>query len=101
MSTLGFKARVDPLHMCFLACAQWLPQIHLWCDTCQPLGGQHGSQSRSLHASGARFFIEVIEQIVSRTESTCSHIFKATFTPDGFFTFVTRGVNFNLESYLI
>ena len=23
------------------------PEIHLWCDTCQPLGGQHGSQAVS------------------------------------------------------
>ena len=23
------------------------PEIHLWCDTCRPLGGQHGSQAVS------------------------------------------------------
>ena len=23
------------------------PEIHLWCDTCQPLGGQHGSRAVS------------------------------------------------------
>ena len=23
------------------------PEIHLWCDTCQPLGSQHGSQTIS------------------------------------------------------
>ena len=49
-SPLGFKARVDPLLVCFLACVQWIPEIHLWCDTCWPLGGQHGSQLHSLHA---------------------------------------------------
>ena len=48
MSPLGFKARVDPSLVCFIACMQWIPDIHLWCDTCWPLGGQHGSQSRSL-----------------------------------------------------
>ena len=50
MSTLGFKARGDPLLVCFLTCVQWIPQIHLWCDTCWPLYSQHGSQSHSLHA---------------------------------------------------
>ena len=40
----GFKARVGSLiwaaqrHMCYT-----FPEIHLWCDTYQPLGGQHGS----------------------------------------------------------
>ena len=28
---------------CFIACMKWNPQIHLWCDTCSPVGGQHGS----------------------------------------------------------
>ena len=27
------------------------PQIHLWCDTCWLYRGQHGSRSRSLHAT--------------------------------------------------
>ena len=27
----------------FVACVQRNPQIHLWCDTCWPLGGQHGN----------------------------------------------------------
>ena len=51
MPALGFKARVDPLLVCFVACMQWIPQIHLWCDTCWPLDGQHGSWLRSLHAT--------------------------------------------------
>ena len=33
-----------------LACMQRIPQIHLWCDTCQPFGGQHGSCSHSPQA---------------------------------------------------
>ena len=28
---------------CFITCMQQNPQIHLWCDTCWPLDGQHGS----------------------------------------------------------
>ena len=48
-SALGFKARVDIA--CTLACLGAIPQIHLWCDTCRPLDGQHGGPSRSLHAS--------------------------------------------------
>ena len=31
MSALVFKARVDPLVACFI---EWIPQLHLWCDTC-------------------------------------------------------------------
>ena len=25
------------------------PQIHLWCNTCRPLGNQHGSRAFSMH----------------------------------------------------
>ena len=28
----GFQSQGGSL-ACFLACAQWIPQIHLWCDT--------------------------------------------------------------------
>ena len=49
-SALGFKARVEPLFACFLACMQLIPQIHLWCDTCRPLDGQYCSRSRFPHA---------------------------------------------------
>ena len=34
---------------CFLACAQWIPQIHFWCDTCWLYRGQHGSQAFLIH----------------------------------------------------
>ena len=47
-SALGFKARVDPSLVCFLA--QRIPQIHLWCHTCQLYSGQHSSQPCFLHA---------------------------------------------------
>ena len=33
-----------------LTCVQWIPQIHLWCNTCWLLGCQHGSWPHSLHA---------------------------------------------------
>ena len=36
-SVLGFIARVDPLLTHFIACIQWIPQIHLWCNTCNLL----------------------------------------------------------------
>ena len=47
---LGFWRRLPwvsmsgwiPSLLCFIACMQWIPQIYLWCDTCWPLGGQHG-----------------------------------------------------------
>ena len=43
MSAIGFKARVDPSLTGFLSWMQRILQIHLWCDTCWPLDGQHGS----------------------------------------------------------
>ena len=33
-----------PLLVCFVTCAQWIPQTWLWCDTCRSLGGRHGNQ---------------------------------------------------------
>ena len=47
MSSLGFKARVDPSLVCFDTCVQFIPEIHLWCDTCWPLGCQPGRQLHS------------------------------------------------------
>ena len=37
------------------------PEIHLWCDTCWPLGSQHGSQAVSstyLQAIGVTYFLD-------------------------------------------
>ena len=45
----GFKARVDPSLACFVTCMQWIPEIHLWCNTCWLYGGQHGSWAFSIH----------------------------------------------------
>ena len=42
MSPLGFKARLESLAS-MLACVQWIPQIHFWCNTCWLLGSQHGN----------------------------------------------------------
>ena len=39
-SSLGFKARVDSLLAFFVTCMQWIPQIHLCCNTCWPPGGR-------------------------------------------------------------
>ena len=33
------------LFACFVACVQQNPQIHIWCATCWPIGGQHDSQT--------------------------------------------------------
>ena len=38
-----FKAEVDSSLVCFSACMQWIPQIHLWCNTCWALCSNHGS----------------------------------------------------------
>ena len=46
ISSLGFKARVGSLIRTWQR-HTWciFPEIHLWCNTCQPLGGQHCSCS--------------------------------------------------------
>ena len=31
----------------YLHLAKEFPEIHFWCNTCQPLGGQHGSRAVS------------------------------------------------------
>ena len=33
----------------FITCAQQIPQIHPWCETCWPLGSQHSSQAVLIH----------------------------------------------------
>ena len=38
-----------PLLACFIACAQWNPQNHLWCGICWPLGDQHGGWAILIH----------------------------------------------------
>ena len=47
--TLGFKARVYLSLRCFLACVQWIPQIHLWYNNCWPLDSQYGIQTFVIH----------------------------------------------------
>ena len=49
MFVLSYKTRVDPLLACSLAFVQRIPQIHLWCYTCWPLDGQHGSGAFLTH----------------------------------------------------
>ena len=49
MSALGFKARVDPLPMYFVAYVQWIPQIYLWCNTRCLLAARHFSQAIFAH----------------------------------------------------
>ena len=38
---------------CMLSCLRAIPQIHLWCNTCQPLDGQHGSRATLTHVLAA------------------------------------------------
>ena len=58
MSPLGFKATVGSLICTWQWCTCYtLSEIHLWCDTCRPLGGQHtcealvGLETGSYHAT--------------------------------------------------
>ena len=55
MSALSFKVRVVSSFACFVTCVQWIPQIHLLCDTCWPLGAQHGGW--------AGFFISILAHV--------------------------------------
>ena len=49
-SPLGSKARVGSLIHTWLRYTFYtFPEIHLWCDTCRPLGGQCGSQDVLFH----------------------------------------------------
>ena len=54
-SPLGFKPRVGSL-TCTLQSYTWymFPEIHLWCNTCWPLDGQHGGWSLSPHVCFSR-----------------------------------------------
>ena len=55
-SPLGFKARVGSVLFAFAEVnVMYVPEIYLWCYTCQPLDGQHCSQSRHLHWVGCLF----------------------------------------------
>ena len=38
----GAVLRLDPSPAYFVAFMQWIPRIHLWCDTCWVIGGQCG-----------------------------------------------------------
>ena len=58
------KARVDLSFAFFVTCMQWIPQIHLWCDTCWPLGSQHGSLA---------FLTHVLANISPRIGRACTH----------------------------
>ena len=55
---LGFKARVCSLihalwrHMCYT-----FPEIHLWCNTCQPVDSQHSSQADLFHIPVSRYWL--------------------------------------------
>ena len=44
MSPVGSLIRTLQRHICYT-----FPEIYLWCDTCQPLDGQHGCQADLFH----------------------------------------------------
>ena len=43
------KPECTPSLACFVTHTQQNPQIHLWCDTCWPLGSQHCSWAIPIH----------------------------------------------------
>ena len=49
MSALGFKVNIDRSLACFVACMQRILLIHLWCNTCWPLGGHYRSGVFLIH----------------------------------------------------
>ena len=55
MSPLGFKASIGSFIYTWQRCMCYMfPEIHLWCNTCQPLSGQHGSWANLLHIPATR-----------------------------------------------
>ena len=57
-SVLGFKARMDSSLVCFLTCVQWIPQIHIWYDTCWLLDSQHDSCLYAPHSRGRMLVLD-------------------------------------------
>ena len=49
MTALYFKARVDTLACVLCHLHAMKSKIHVWCDTCWPLGSQHGSWAILIH----------------------------------------------------
>ena len=103
-SPLGFKARMDPSLACFVACMQWFPEIHLWCDTRWPLGGQRGSQSRFLHACsrGRMLGFDQTSRTLSRRAihlATATGLSSVNFLLQGVETASTERVGQRLELY--
>ena len=43
--------RVDPSLTYFIACMQWIPQIHLWCNTCRLLVSSMAYKLLNVHSS--------------------------------------------------
>ena len=57
MSPLGFKATVGSLICTWWKCmCNRFHEIHFWCDTCQPLGGQHDSWADLFHIPASRYW---------------------------------------------
>ena len=59
-----------PLHVWFDACMQQIPLNHLWCDTCWPLGRQHGNWAVS---STYLYFInlKIFTEYATRRKKIC------------------------------
>ena len=54
-SPMSFKARVGSLIGAWWRCTCYMfPEIHPWCDTCQPFGSQYNSQANLFHIPVSR-----------------------------------------------
>ena len=57
------------LLVCFVTCVKWISKIHLWCDTCWPLDGQHGD--RALYDSRTCTRLQTIKLLENTMSNTC------------------------------
>ena len=73
-SCLPWVSKPGCTRLPMLCCLCADPQIHLWCDTCQPLDGWHGSPSHSLHAefSLCRDGMPGFEPVISQSVHRCT-----------------------------
>ena len=91
-SPLGFKARVDSSLVCFIICMQLSPQIHLWCDTCWPLDGQHDSRACLIHILVHVFFSVLSRLFFLLISNGYSLIWKTEIFDETWSSHLRRGI---------
>ena len=91
-SAMGYKARMESLLLCFLTCAQWIPQIHPFCDTCWLYSCQHGSRGFSSH---------VLVDISTSTGGARTHDRACRNIITSYFLFLTEANDLLVNSFVL